>query len=58
MRRITSNYPLTEGVNMVRAFYVLQIALLLLIASCVQNRPALLTDQDVEELRVEMKHQF
>lgn len=34
------------------------IGVLLMIASCVQNSPAELTDQDVEELQEEMRHQF
>lgn len=43
---------------MVRPFFALQITMFLMIASCAQNSPTELTDQNVEELKAEMHHQF
>lgn len=43
---------------MVRSFFALQITMFLMIASCAQNSPTELTDQNVEELKAEMHHQF
>lgn len=43
---------------MARTSFVLQIALIILIASCVQHNSAVITHQEVEELQVETQRQF
>lgn len=43
---------------MFRTQKILPVLLLFLIASCVQNSPTVLTDQEIEDLQMEMQLQF